>query len=70
MDAKIADLGSLESDNQNCTRTDGISFTYSYAAPEFFLNKTMPNSDIYSYGCVLYYMLSQETPWTTHRFKL
>ena len=69
MDAKIADLGSVLTGNQSWSRTNGIYFTDAYAAPEFFARKTMHNSDIYSFGCVLFKILAKKSPWSGLNFK-
>lgn len=67
-DAKIFDFGFVKhiarEDGQKLTKTRQVCGTISYCSPEVCLGEPADKrSDIYSLGCVLYYMLTGRPPF-------
>ncbi len=63
----IIDLGSgIEANNQIQGQSMAIrEFTCSFSSPEYFLDDNPHfKSDVWSLGCLLYFMVSESDPWS------
>ncbi|OAA31360.1 hypothetical protein AT15_07640 [Kosmotoga arenicorallina S304] len=61
---KIMDFGAASLKNTIYATKHGKVISWGYSAPERFTNSTIitPQSDIYSLGCILFFMVSGEDP--------